>query len=85
MHLEHTTRYQELHNFKATRKGFIQEYSENTKASISSLQNKKSAFIESTTRRSSKSITSLNDTNISKILYFSYASNITTKSNAKSN
>ena len=63
----HRTRYQEHQNFKADRKGVIQDYSENIKSPISSLQNNSSAVIKSTTHRSSKSITSSNGTNISEI------------------
>ena len=36
----HLTRYQDLHNFKYARKGVIQDYPENIKVFISSLQNK---------------------------------------------
>ena len=54
------------------------------KASMSSLQNKSSADIESTIHRSSKSITSSNYTNSYKMSGFSYASNITTEINSRS-
>ena len=54
------------------------------KASISSLQIKPSAAIESTIHRSSESITSSNDTNLSEISGFRSASNITTESNSRS-
>ena len=63
----HTTRYQELQKYKQTRKGVLLDYSENIRASITSLQNKSSATIESTIHWSSKSITSSNDTNSSVI------------------
>ena len=78
----HITRYQELQNFIFARKGVIQDYSENIKASMSSLQNKSRAVIESTSHRSSKCITSSNDTSVSEIPSFVSASNITTESNA---
>ena len=54
----HITSYQELHNYKKTRKGVLLDYSENIKASIKILQNKSSDVIESTIHSSSKSITS---------------------------
>ena len=41
----HITIYQELHNYKHTRKGVLIDYSENNKASITSIQNKSSAAI----------------------------------------
>ena len=63
----HTTRYQELQHYKQTRKGVLLDYSENIRASITSLQNKSSAVIKSTIHWSSKSITSSNDTNSSVI------------------
>ena len=75
----HITRYQLLQHFKQDRKGVLHEYSEKIKASISSLHNNSSSYIESTIRRSSKSITSLNGTNISEMSNFSSASNITTE------
>ena len=78
------TRYQELHNFKQDRKCVLLDYSEKMKAYISSLQNKSYAAIKSTIHISSKSITSSNDTNSSEMSGFSYASNITTKSNSRS-
>ena len=59
----HITRYQYLQNFKQDRKDVLLDYSERVKASISSLQNKSSAAIESTINFSYKSITSSNDTN----------------------
>ena len=37
---DHTTRYQELQNYKHASKGVLHEYSENIRASITSLQNK---------------------------------------------
>ena len=80
----HITRYQELWNFKQARKGDLLDYSENMKATISSLYNKSSTVIKSTIHRSSKSITSSNDTNLSEISGFSSASNITTESNSRS-
>ena len=40
MDKSHLTRYQDLHNFKYARKGVIQDYPENIKVFISSLQNK---------------------------------------------
>ena len=80
----HITRYQELQNNKQTRKGVLLDYSENIKASITSLQNKSSAAIESTIHCSSKSITSSNDTNSSEISGFTSASNITYESNSRS-
>ena len=69
----HTTRYQELHNYKQTWKGVLLDYSENIRASITSLQNKSSAAIKSAIRRSSTSITSSNYTNSSVISGFSSA------------
>ena len=75
----HITRYQELQHFKNTRKGVLLDYSEKIKASISSLHNKSSAAIKSTIRRSSKIITSSNDTNSSEFSVFTSASNITTE------
>ena len=81
----HIKIYQELQNFKAARKGVIQDYSEKIKASISSLQNKSSVVIESTVQSSSKNITSSNDTKVYEISAFRSASNITTESNARSN
>ena len=54
----HIKRYQELQHFKHTRKGVILDYSEDIKSSISSLNNKSYADIESTIYSSSKSITS---------------------------
>ena len=80
----HKRRYQELHNFKQDRKCVLLDYSEKMKAYISSLQNKSYAAIKSTIHISSKSITSSNDTNSSEMSGFSYASNITTKSNSRS-
>ena len=65
-------------------KGVLHDYSENISASITSLQNKSSAAIESTIHRSSKSITSSNDTNSSVISGFSYASNISSESKSRS-
>ena len=59
----HTTRYQELQNYKQTRKGVLLDYSEKIRASITSLQNKSSAAIKSTIHRSSKIVTSSHDTN----------------------
>ena len=53
-----TTRYKELQHYKQTWKGIVLDYSENIRASITSLQNKSSAAIESTIHCSSKSITS---------------------------
>ena len=78
----HIKIYQEFHNFKQAWKGVIHEYSENIKVSISSSQNKSSSAIESTIHRSSNSIASSNDTDISEISTFSYASNIKTESNS---
>ena len=63
--IDHLTRYQDIHNFKAPRKGVIQDYYEKIKASISSLQNKSSAVIEPNIHRSYKSITSSNQMNVS--------------------
>ena len=80
----HTKRYQELQNYKKARKGVLFGYSENIRASITSLQNKSSAAIESTIHRISKSITSSNDTNSSVISGFSSASNISSDSNSRS-
>ena len=56
----HITRYQELQHHKQTQKGVLLDYSEKIKASITTLQNKSSAAIESTIHCSSKSITSSN-------------------------
>ena len=80
MYKSHITRYQELQHFKQYQKGDINDYSENIKASISSLHYKSSAAIESTIHHSSKIITSSNDTNISEMSTFGSASNITTES-----
>ena len=80
----HITRYQELQHYKYTRKGVLLYYSENIIASITSLHNKSSAAIESTIHRSSKIITSSNDTNSSVISVFSSVSNISSKSNSRS-
>ena len=80
----HTTRYQELQHYKQTWKGVLIDYSENIRASITSLQNKSSAAIESTIHRSSKSITSSNDTNSSVISGFSSASNLSSESTSRS-
>ena len=41
----HTTIYQELHNYKQTRKGVLLDYYEKIRASITILQNKSSAAI----------------------------------------
>ena len=54
------TRYQEIKYYKAARKCFIQDYSENIKSSISRLQNKSSANINTTIHHSYKGITSPN-------------------------
>ena len=54
----HKTRYQELQNYKQTRKGVLHDYSEKIRASITSLQNNSSDAIESTIHRISKGITS---------------------------
>ena len=78
----HITRYQELHNYKQTRKGFLLDYSENIKASITSLYNKSSDAIKSTIHRSSKSTISSNYTNSSEISGFTYSSSITSESNS---
>ena len=78
----HIKRYQELQKYKQARKGVLCEYSENIKASMSSLQNKSSSAIESTIHSSSKSITSSNHTYVSEISYFSSTSNITTGSSS---
>ena len=61
----HINRYQGLQNYKQTRKGVILYYSENVKASITSLKNKSSAAIVSTFHFISKGITSSNDTQAS--------------------
>ena len=53
----HITRYQDLQHLKTDWKGVLRDYSENIKASISSLQNKSYAAIKSTIYRSYKSIT----------------------------
>ena len=80
----HTTRYQELKHYKQTHKGVIIDYSENIRASITSIQNKSSSALESTIHRSSKSITSSNDTYSSVISGISSASNILSESNSRS-
>ena len=80
----HTTRYQELHHYKKTRKGVLLDYSENIKASITGKKNESSAAIKFTIHRSAKIITSSNDTNSSEILEITSASNITSKSNSRS-
>ena len=80
----HITIYQELQHFKANWKGVIHDYSENIKESISSLQNKLSTLIESTIHRSSKIITSSNDTNVSEMSEPRSVSNIKTESNSSS-
>ena len=41
----HLKRYEDIQNLKASSKGVIQDYSENNKASISSLHNKSSTVI----------------------------------------
>ena len=43
----HVTIHQELQHYKNTRKGVLIDYSENIKASITSLQNKSCTAIES--------------------------------------
>ena len=48
MYKVHLTRYQDLQEFKAARKGIIKDYSEKIKSSISSLHNNSSAVIDST-------------------------------------
>ena len=78
----HTKIYQELQHYKQTWKGVLIDYSDNIRASITSIQNKSSAAIESTTHRSSKSITSSNETNSSVISGFSSASNLSSESNS---
>ena len=80
----HTTRYQDLQNLKQACKGVLHDYSEKIRASITSLQNKSSAAIESTIYRISKSITSSNDTNSSVISGFSSASNLSFDSTSRS-
>ena len=80
----HIIRYQELQHYKQTRKGVLLYYSENIKAYITSIHNKLSSNIGSNIHRSSKSITSSNDTNSSEISGFTSASNITTESNSRS-
>ena len=80
----HTTRYQDLQNLKQARKGVLHDYPEKIRASITSLQNKSSAAIESTIYWSSKSITSSNDTNSSVISGFSSASNSSFESTSRS-
>ena len=77
----HITRYQKNQHYKQTRKGVILDYSEKIKSSITRLHNKSSTAIESTIHRSSKSITSSNDTNSSEISGFTSASNITAENN----
>ena len=77
-----TTRYQELQNYKQTRKGALLDYSEKIRAPITSLQNKSSTAIEPNIHRSYKIITSSNDTNSSVISGFSSASNISYESNS---
>ena len=79
-HKAHINRYQQLHHYKQTQKGDLLDYSENIKASITSLQNKSSAAIVSTIRSSSKSIISSNGTFSSEISGFSSASIITSDS-----
>ena len=81
----HRTIYQELQHLKSARKGIIQDYSENIKASISILHHKSSTVLESSIHSSSKSITSSNDTTVSEMLSFWSTSNIKTESNARSN
>ena len=75
----HTTRYQELQNYKQARKGVLCDYSENIRTSINSLHNKSSAAIKSTIHRSSS-----NDTNSSVISDFSSASNLSFESTSRS-
>ena len=82
---DHLTIYQELQNLKASRKGVIQDYYEKIKASFSILQNNSSAIIKYTKKRSYKSATSYNNTNVSEISSFSSACNIITESNKISN
>ena len=78
----HITICQELQHFKQTRKGVIIDYSDNIKASISSLQNKSSAAIKLTIHSSYKSITSSNETNSSEIPGLTSALNVTTDSSS---
>ena len=78
----HITRYQEIRHFKQARKGVINDDFEKIEVSISSLQNKSSAVIKSTTHCNCKTITSPNNTNISEMSAFSSASYITTESNS---
>ena len=80
----HKNRYQELQNYKQTRKGVLIDYSEKIRASITSLQNNSSATIESTIHRISKSITSSHDTNSSVISGLSSASNLSSESTSRS-
>ena len=80
----HRTRYQELQHYKQTWKGILLDYSKNIKSFITSLQNKPYAAIKSTIHRSSKHITSSNDTNSSVISGFSSAKNISSESNSRS-
>ena len=80
----HKTRYQELQHLKKTRTGVLLDYSEKTKESVTSLQNKSSAAIKFTIHRSSRSITSPNVPNSSEISGFPSASNITSESNSRS-
>ena len=80
----HITRYQELQHYKQTRKSVLHDYSENIKASITSLQNKSSTVIKSTIHCSYKSFTSSNDNNSSVISGFNSASNIISDINSRS-
>ena len=65
------TRYQELHNYKKAQQGVLNEYSENIKSTITILHNESSSAIKFIIHRSSKSITSSNDTDISEMSSFS--------------
>ena len=80
----HITRYQELQHFKHTRRSVLLDYLVNIKAYIASLHNKSSSAIKYTISRSSKSITSSNDTNSSEISGFTSVSSMTTESNCRS-
>ena len=78
---------QDTNNFSITNRlvnGGLLCYSDNIRASITSLQNKSSSAIKSTIHYSSKSINSSNETNSSVISGSSSASNLSSESNSRS-
>ena len=77
----HLTRYQQLQDFKASRKGVIKDYSKIITSSISHLHNKSSAIIYSRIQRSYKIISSCDLTKISDISSSRTFSDTTAESN----